>query len=76
MRVLVVEDSERLQRYMCDGLRSAGYAVDEAADGEEVLWMAETDRYDVIVLDRMLPRGDAPSRPRPVSVGISHRPTC
>jgi DNA-binding response OmpR family regulator len=58
MRVLVVEDSKRLQFYVAKGLRNAGYAVDVADDGEDGLWLAETNEYDVIVLDLMLPKLD------------------
>jgi DNA-binding response OmpR family regulator len=56
MKVLVVEDSERLGRSLARGLRALGYAVDVAADGEDGLAFAETYDYDVIVLDLMLPR--------------------
>jgi DNA-binding response OmpR family regulator len=58
VRILLVEDSPRLQRSIGTGLRRANYAVDVAGDGEEGLWRAESDQYDVIVLDLMLPRLD------------------
>jgi DNA-binding response OmpR family regulator len=58
MRILVVEDSVRLQRSLGTALRKSGYAVDLAADGEEGFWLAETNDYDVIVLDIMLPKRD------------------
>ena len=58
MRVLVIEDSKRLQTYIAKGLRLHGFAVDVASDGEEGLWRAEGDEYDVIVLDLMLPKLD------------------
>jgi DNA-binding response OmpR family regulator len=58
MRVLVVEDSARLQRTIATALRRTGYAVDVAGDGEEGLWQAESNDYDVIVLDLMLPKRD------------------
>jgi DNA-binding response OmpR family regulator len=58
MRILLIEDSERLRRSVASGLRKAGYAVDEAADGEEGLWAAQANAYDAIVLDLMLPRLD------------------
>ena len=58
MRVLVVEDSPRLQRTLGTALRKSGYAVDVAADGEEGLWLAKENTYDVIVLDVMLPKRD------------------
>lgn len=58
MRVLVVEDSPRLQRNIALALRRSGYAVDTGGDGEEGLWLAESNDYDAIVLDVMLPRRD------------------
>ena len=58
MRILVVEDSVRLQRTLGTALRKSGYAVDLAADGGEGLWHAESNTYDVIVLDLMLPKLD------------------
>src|SRR3954469_25967563 len=58
MRILMVEDSERLRRSVSEGLRRSGYAVDTAADGEEGLHLARTENYDVMVLDIMLPKLD------------------
>jgi DNA-binding response OmpR family regulator len=58
MRVLVVEDSVRLQRTLGMALRKSGYAVDLADDGEEGLWRATAHNYDVVVLDLMLPKLD------------------
>lgn len=58
MRVLVVEDSPRLQRTLGVALRKSGYAVDLAGDGDEALWLAQSNDYDVIVLDLMLPKRD------------------
>ncbi len=55
MRLLLVEDSERLQRSVSAGLRKAGYAVDVSGNGEEGLWLAKSDVYDVMILDVMLP---------------------
>jgi DNA-binding response OmpR family regulator len=58
MRLLLVEDSERLLTYLAEGLRGAGYALDLAADGEDGLWHATENEYDVVILDLMLPRLD------------------
>ena len=58
MRVLFVEDSNRLQDYVTEGFRQSGYAVDSALDGEEGLWAARNTAYDVIVLDIKLPKLD------------------
>ncbi len=58
MRVLVVEDSKRLRTTIGVALRRSGYAVDTAGDGEEGFWMADSNDYDVILLDIMLPKLD------------------
>ncbi len=58
MRVLVIEDFLPLRASLQRGLREAGYAVDAVADGDEGLAFAETGKYDVIVLDVMLPGMD------------------
>lgn len=55
MRVLVVEDEPELLRLVARALREQGYAVDEAADGEEGLFKATQWEYNAIVLDLMLP---------------------
>jgi ActR/RegA family two-component response regulator len=51
VKILLVEDSQRLLRSLSQGLKKLGYAVDAAADGEEALALAETYDYHVIVLD-------------------------
>ena len=58
MRVLLVEDEPDLLQSLAKVLREAGYAVDEAPDGEEGLYKAEAYPYDAIVLDVMLPKVD------------------
>ena len=58
MRVLVVEDSRRLAGIVKRGLLEEGYAVDNAYDGEEAEYMAESTPFDVIILDIMLPKKD------------------
>jgi two-component system OmpR family response regulator len=58
MRLLVVDDDERLTRALRRGLTAEGFAVDLAADGEEGAWLAAENDYDAIVLDLMLPAID------------------
>ncbi len=58
MRVLVVEDSRRLAGIIKRGLLEEGYTVDNAYDGEEAQYMAESAPFDLIVLDIMLPKKD------------------
>jgi len=55
MRVLVVEDKVKLAGLLRRALRHEGLAADVAVRGEDALWMAGATRYDVIVLDVMLP---------------------
>jgi two-component system, OmpR family, response regulator len=58
MRVLLVEDDERLSSSLARGLRGEGYAVDVAATGDEALAQARVYDYDVVILDVMLPGPD------------------
>jgi two-component system response regulator PhoP len=55
VRLLLVEDEQRLADNIAAALRESGFAVDHAADGEAGSHLAEQDIYDVIVLDLMLP---------------------
>ncbi|MFZ2202173.1 MAG: response regulator transcription factor [Microgenomates group bacterium] len=58
MRVLVIEDERRLAQIIKRGLVEGGYAVDLAFDGEEGKFLAETESYDLVILDLMLPKID------------------
>jgi two-component system OmpR family response regulator len=55
MKVLVVEDNERVSRFVIKGLQEAGHVADHADNGRDGLFMAASEFYDVIVMDRMLP---------------------
>jgi two-component system OmpR family response regulator len=61
MRVLVVEDEPDLRRQLVSALEDAGYAVDQAADGEEGQYLGENEPYDAVVLDLGLPKIDGVS---------------
>lgn len=58
MRVLIVDDSERLREALRSGLGSMGLAVDVAADGRAALAFLDAGEYEVIVLDLLMPRLD------------------
>jgi len=58
VRILVVEDERALSQQLASALEQSGYAVDRAADGERADFLAQTERYDAVVLDLGLPRGD------------------
>ncbi len=55
MRILVVEDDKKVARFITKGLRENAFSVDLAADGEDGLYFASNEEYDLIVLDIMLP---------------------
>lgn len=55
MRVLIVEDEERLNLLLARGLRREGFAVDQAHDGEAGLHLARLHDYEAVVLDRDIP---------------------
>ncbi|GGH13971.1 DNA-binding response regulator [Alsobacter metallidurans] len=58
MRLLVVEDDKDLNRQIVTALEQAGYAVDRAYDGEEGLYLGESEPYDAVILDLGLPKLD------------------
>lgn len=58
MKLLLVEDSERLQRSLSTGLQKHGFTVDQAFDGEEALAFIAVNHYEAIILDLMLPKVD------------------
>lgn len=58
MRVLMIEDDMKIAAYVQKGLKEAGHTADHAQDGEEGLFLSGSERYDVLVVDRMLPKID------------------
>jgi len=58
MKILLVEDSERLQRSLIAGLKKTGFSVDQAFDGNQALAFVASNQYEVIILDLMLPEVD------------------
>ena len=57
MRILVVEDDRDVAGFVVRGLKEAGHVVDHADNGRDGLFMAVSETFDAIVLDRMLPGG-------------------
>jgi two-component system OmpR family response regulator len=57
MRILVVEDDKDVAGFVVKGLREAGHVVEHADNGRDGLFMAASEAFDAIVLDRMLPGG-------------------
>jgi two-component system, OmpR family, copper resistance phosphate regulon response regulator CusR len=58
MRILLIEDEKKTAAFLAKGLREAGYAVDVARDGETGLEQARAGRFDLLIIDIMLPHKD------------------
>ena len=56
MRILIIEDERKLSNIVRRGLIEEGFATDQAFDGEEGQYLAESESYDLIILDIMLPK--------------------
>ncbi|WP_298281784.1 response regulator transcription factor [Acidocella sp.] len=57
MRILVVEDDKDVASFVVKGLKEAGHAVEHTDNGRDGLFMAASENFDAIILDRMLPGG-------------------
>jgi len=58
MRILCIEDDQELLEYVSKGLGETGHVVDVADNGKDGLFLSSTEKYDVILVDRMLPEID------------------
>ncbi len=58
MKALIVEDDQKALTYIAKGLREDGFTVDTADDGDEGLYLAQSNKYDIIILDWLLPKMD------------------
>ncbi|HZM44577.1 MAG TPA: response regulator transcription factor [Burkholderiales bacterium] len=58
MKILLIEDDADTSRFVANGLRERGHVVDQSEDGRDGLFLASETGYDVMVIDRMLPRVD------------------
>lgn len=66
MRILVVEDEAEVAAYLAKGLKEHGHVVDEAHDGKQGLFLALSEPFDAMIIDRMLPNVDGLSIVRSV----------
>jgi two-component system OmpR family response regulator len=57
MKILLVEDNEQVSQFVRKGLQESGHTVDHADNGRDGLFLASSEGYDAIILDRMLPGG-------------------
>lgn len=58
MRLLVIEDDQKIASFIIKGFQAAGFAVDHASDGDTGLDLGLSESYDVIIVDLMLPKRD------------------
>ena len=56
MKVLLVEDDKKIAGFIKNGLNELDYRVDIASDGEEGVYLAQTNDYDIMIVDWMLPK--------------------
>jgi DNA-binding response OmpR family regulator len=55
LKILLVEDNERVTQFVIKGLQEAGHTTDHAGNGRDGMFLAASEPYDVIIMDRMLP---------------------
>ena len=58
MKILLIEDDESHAQFILNGLREAGHTVDHAKDGMDGMFLATEEKYDVMIVDRMVPKLD------------------
>ena len=58
MRILVVEDDAKIASFVIKGLEQSGFAVDHAINGDDGLFLVQTEPYDAAIIDVMLPSVD------------------
>ncbi|MAE51827.1 MAG: DNA-binding response regulator [Micavibrio sp.] len=55
MRLLIIEDDKEVAAYITKGMKEAGHTIDTADNGKDGLFLATTENYDALIVDRMLP---------------------
>ncbi|MAF98855.1 MAG: DNA-binding response regulator [Micavibrio sp.] len=58
MKLLLIEDDAEVASYISKGMKEAGHIVDHADNGKDGLFLATTEKYDAMIVDRMLPEMD------------------
>lgn len=58
MKILLIEDDKESAKYLLKGLREQGHVVDHCTNGRDGLFLATTERYEAMIIDRMLPEVD------------------
>lgn len=58
MKLLLIEDDKESAKYLVKGLREQGHVIDHSANGKDGLFMAASEKYDAMIIDRMVPEVD------------------
>ncbi|MBY0407224.1 MAG: response regulator transcription factor [Rickettsiales bacterium] len=58
MKLLLIEDDKESAKYLMKGLREQGYVIDHAENGKDGLFLAASEKYDAMIIDRMVPEID------------------
>lgn len=74
MRILIIEDDKDVASFIERGLEQAGYVVDRAETGKDGLFLATTESYDALIIDRMLPGVDGLTIVRTIRASDIHVP--
>lgn len=74
MRILIIEDDKDVASFISGGLQQSGWNVDHADNGKDGLFLATTERYDALIVDRMLPAVDGLTVIRTLRASGIHTP--
>lgn len=74
MRILVIEDDAEVNKFIAKSLRESNHTVDTAHDGKEGLLLATSEKYDVLIIDRMLPELDGLKLIKMLRAAENHTP--
>jgi two-component system OmpR family response regulator len=74
MRILLIEDDNSVADFIVRGFKEAGHTIDHADNGKDGLFMATTESYDVLIVDRMLPGVDGLSITRTLRASDDNTP--
>jgi two-component system OmpR family response regulator len=74
MRILLIEDDSSVAEFIVRGFREGGHTIDHADNGKDGLFLATTEDYDALIVDRMLPKVDGLSIIRTLRASDDHTP--
>ena len=75
MKILLIEDDYQVRNYVAKGLQEAGHTIDMAEEGKEGLFLATTEKYDLLILDHYLEKSDAIKAQKVIDISLLQHPT-